>query len=287
MVRIRQAHVAHHHQRAGDCLHGLVPSLVVERLLGRHRDLQFQRRVETALYAYGVVVDLTIFQLERLAVFGLCRNDKTLAVLAVLDLHKGVGQQRYFLLEALLVLGKLRLLLVQVCALPSVAFRQRVLVLRILVIFLVLRILLVAVARRLFLEPVVCLLQERHMVIELLHVEGAVKTDLTVVADGVAQRRAVFKVGATHPVVGGGVLGVGVHPVEDGYEVERQLVGSRERLVIVERRSEMLDARPHRVFPCLILVGIEVLVHRRVGFLYFRVRGALEVHVQVLREVPA
>ena len=125
------------------------------------------------------------------------------------------------------------------------------------------------------------------MVIELLHVEGAVKTDLTVVADGVAQRRAVFKVGATHPVVGGGVLGVGVHPVEDGYEVERQLVGSRERLVIVERRSEMLDARPHRVFPCLILVGIEVLVHRRVGFLYFRVRGALEVHVQVLREVPA
>ena len=49
----------------------------------------------------------------------------------------------------------------------------------------------------------------------------------------------------------------------------------------------MLDAGPHRVFPCLIVVGIEVFVHGRIGLLNLGMCGAAKVHVQVLGEVPA
>ena len=48
----------------------------------------------------------------------------------------------------------------------------------------------------------------------------------------------------------------------------------------------MLDGCPHGVLPCLIAVGIEVFVYGCVRLLNLCVRGALEVHVQVLSEVP-
>ena len=49
----------------------------------------------------------------------------------------------------------------------------------------------------------------------------------------------------------------------------------------------MLDGCPHRVLPSRVAIGIEVLVYGCVRLLYLCVRGALEVHVQILREVPA
>ena len=55
----------------------------------------------------------------------------------------------------------------------------------------------------------------------------------------------------------------------------------------VERTAQVLDARPHRIFPCRIAIGIKVFVDGSVGFLHLSMGGRLEVHVQVLREVPA
>ena len=127
------------------------------------------------------------------------------------------------------------------------------------------------------------------MVVERLHVERAVDGNLTIVGDGVAQRRAVLLLTTTHPVVGSGVVGIGIHPVEDGQLVQRQLIGSRKRLAVVQRTAEVLDAGPHRVFPCRVAVGIEVFVDGlvAVGFLNLSLCARLEVHVEVLGEVPA
>ena len=58
-------------------------------------------------------------------------------------------------------------------------------------------------------------------------------------------------------------------------------------LLVVERRAEVLDALPYGVFPSRILVRVEVLVDRRIGFLNLSPRTRLETEVQVLGEVPA
>ena len=75
------------------------------------------------------------------------------------------------------------------------------------------------------------------MVVEGFQVEGAVELDVAVVLDGVAQRGAVVKLGASEPGVGGVLLHVHLRPVQDGQLVERQLIRGLERLPVVKRRS--------------------------------------------------
>ena len=128
------------------------------------------------------------------------------------------------------------------------------------------------------------------MVVERLHVQVAVDVELAAVRDGVTQVEAVLTLCAAHPVVGGVEVGVSSDPVEDGQLVERQLVGGGEVLAVVQRRTEALDALPDGVLPCLVAVGIEVLVDGQsvaVGLLDLGLRARREVHVQVLGEVPA
>ena len=104
--------------------------------------------------------------------------------------------------------------------------------------------------------------------------------------DGIAIRVALLILGASFPRVVAVVRGIRVHPVEDRQQVERHLVGCLEGLLIVEWHAPVLDAGPYRIFPSVILVGIEVLVHRCVRFLYLGMGSTLEVHVQVLGQVP-
>ena len=125
------------------------------------------------------------------------------------------------------------------------------------------------------------------MVVEFLEVERAVDVERAVIGDHIAERESVLGVGTSHPGVVGVVLQVGVEPVEDGDEVERHVVGSRELLAVVERRAEVLDRGDDGVFPCGIGIGIEVFVDGCVRLLYLCPRGALEIEVQVLGEVPA
>ena len=80
------------------------------------------------------------------------------------------------------------------------------------------------VAGGLLLEPLVGFLQERHVVVELLHVELSVDVYLTVVGDVVAKRRSVLKVSSSCPVIRGVVRSVRRNPVEYGQEIYRQLV---------------------------------------------------------------
>ena len=48
----------------------------------------------------------------------------------------------------------------------------------------------------------------------------------------------------------------------------------------------MLDAGPYRVLPRRIFVGVAVFVNGCIGFFYLGMGSALEVHVQVLRQIP-
>ena len=124
------------------------------------------------------------------------------------------------------------------------------------------------------------------MVVKFLHVETSVQRQLSMGIDGIAIRVAILILGASFPRVVAVVRGIRVHPVEDRQQVERHLVGCLEGLLVVEWHAPMLDAGPYRIFPSVILVGIEVLVHRCVRFLYLGMGSALEVHVQVLGQVP-
>ena len=125
------------------------------------------------------------------------------------------------------------------------------------------------------------------MVVECLQVEGAVDGEVAVAVDGVAVADAFFRLRTFHPGIAGGIGGVAVDPVEDGQFVQRQLVAGGDLLLIVERRTEVLDALPDGVLPGGIPVGIEVLVHRRIGLLDLCTGARLETEVQVLGEVPA
>ena len=49
----------------------------------------------------------------------------------------------------------------------------------------------------------------------------------------------------------------------------------------------MADALLHGVLPGCVAVGIEVFVDGRVGLLYLSMSGTLEVHVEILGEVPS
>ena len=122
---------------------------------------------------------------------------------------------------------------------------------------------------------------------DALRYEVAVELYVTVVLDGIAQRGSVVQFGAAQPGVGGVVLDIHLCPIEDGQLVERQLVGGVEGLLIVERRAPVADALPDGVFPGLVVVGVEVFVDGGVRLLNLGVGGALEVHVQVLRQIPA
>ena len=218
----------------------------------------------------------------------------------MVHLDSGVGHERYLFLEALLLLCQqvarvgvvcerrllLRLLVAVGCTLLFCF--SLALLLRLLAFLLLCLLRLAAVCGRVvFLETVVGLLQERHMVVEFLHVELSVDVYLAVVGDGVAKRSAVFEVRTAHPVVRSVVRSVGCYPVEHRNEINRQLVRRLERLVVLQRSAQMLDGCPHRVLPSRVAIGIEILVYGCVRLLNLCVRGALEVHVQVLREVPA
>ena len=121
----------------------------------------------------------------------------------MVHLNGGVRRQRHFLLEGFLLrvlvsshhvvipkkrlvlaAGVLSALLYGVEVLPSATLY-----------------LLVAVG--FLLEPFVGFLQERHVVVELLHVELSVDVYLTVVGYVVAKRRSVLKVSSSCPVVRG------------------------------------------------------------------------------------
>ena len=138
-------------------------------------------------------------------------------------------------------------------------------------------------------EAFIDFFEEREVVVERLHVEVAVDVQLTIVGDGVTQTGSVVEFGTPYPVVGRIIRRVRGHPVEDRQLVERQLIGSGERLAIVEGASEMFDALPDGVLPGLIVVGIEFLVYGQVAqrLFDFSLRTRLEVHVQVAGEVPS
>ena len=106
------------------------------------------------------------------------------------------------------------------------------------------------------------------MVIERFEVDSTIDVNATVVGDGVTKRSTVIKLCSSLPGIGGGVLGIGLDPVEDGNLIEWGLIAGREVLVVVERRSPVLEAGPHGVFPSLVCIGVEVFVHGCVGFLY-------------------
>ena len=53
--------------------------------------------------------------------------------------------------------------------------------------------------RRLLLEPIVGLLEEGDVIVERLHVEGAVEVEVTVVLDCIAERGAVVELRAAKP----------------------------------------------------------------------------------------
>ena len=203
----------------------------------------------------------------------------------MLHLDGAVGQQGDLLLEGVLVL---QLLLVVLRGL-------RILVLTGLSLIGIVGGLLVGglglgglrLLLRLLLEALVGLLEEGDVVVERLEVDRAVELQVAVVLDRVAQRGAVVQFRASQPGVGGAVGGIGAQPVEERQLVEGQLIGRGERLLIVERRAPVADALLHGVLPGCVTVGIEVFVDGRVGLLYLSMSGTLEVHVEILGEVPS
>ena len=127
------------------------------------------------------------------------------------------------------------------------------------------------------------------MVIERLQVQCPVDVQVAVAGDGVAESLSVLQLSTARPGIGRIIGGVAVHPVENRQLVQRQLVTGSKCLPVVQRRAEVHDAVLHRVLPDGVEFGIEILVDRcvlAVGFLYLCTCGTLEVHVQVLRQVP-
>ena len=106
LVAVADADVADHHQRTGNNLCGLVPFLVLERLLGRDGELHPYGTVGLVEDLYPVVVDLAPLEFNGMTVLVLTRDDDALGLLVVADGHRRVGLDGYFALKAFLVLGQ-------------------------------------------------------------------------------------------------------------------------------------------------------------------------------------
>ena len=79
------------------------------------------------------------------------------------------------------------------------------------------------------LELLVSLFKEGDMLVEFCHIEGSGDVEIPVADDGIAERQTIVEFRSPHPVVGGRISRIGLHPVEYRNQVERQLIGSRER----------------------------------------------------------
>ena len=62
------------------------------------------------------------------------------------------------------------------------------------------------------------------MVIKFLHIKRTVDIECTIDSDGIAQRCSIFEFGTSHPLIHGIVGSVSIEPVEDGQQIEWQLV---------------------------------------------------------------
>ena len=238
MVAIGDTHVAHHHQYPGYRLGRLVPCLVLERLFRRDSEFHMRGRIHLGADTDAVAVELAVVQLVSLTVLRLGRKDEPAGVLAVADDKCCVGHEGDFPLITALVFGQFLLLFGSFPVLghrSAVGLRASFLSFhRLFAQFLLppfaflgpfaFALLLLALQLRaalLSVETVVGRLEEGNVIVELLHVERAVDAQLAVVHDGVAQRGAIVQRSAPVPVVGGIVVGIGVHPVENGDEIER------------------------------------------------------------------
>ena len=186
MVTIGDVHRAHHHEHSCHTLCRLVPSLVLKRRLGGNGNLHLCRRVNLRNNLYLVLAVGPIAQAECLSVARFGTNNESFRLSAVTHRYRSVRQKRYFLLERTLVLWQFLLFLaLVVVAFLGVACRS----------FLRLSLL------RSLVKPLVSLLEEWNLVVKTLHVERSVDVQVATVADCVAQRGAVIKVGTANPSV--------------------------------------------------------------------------------------
>ena len=135
-------------------------------------------------------------------------------------------------------------------------------------------------------EFLVDLFQERREIIQRFQVEAPVYRSRTLVVDGVAVGSPVFQFHAAFPGIVGRVVPVKRNPREARDFLQRHFVGGRKVLLVVKRRTETLDAVPYGIFPCVVLVGVEVLVDRNVRFFDFRMGGGIEREMKVFGQIP-
>ena len=174
LVTVADVDGANHHECPCHILCRTVPPLLVERLARRDIDHDFYRVLIEHFYL--VVVDDLVLHLVRMAVGGASGDVDALRLLAVAEDNGGVGLQLQLFHGRALVLGQFQLFL-----------RGLLGVLDILGVFLAL-----SGVGWLLLEVVVGLLQEGYVVIECLEVPRRVDGEVTVVGDGVTERRAVL-----------------------------------------------------------------------------------------------
>ena len=276
VVAVGEAHLAQHHCQSGCRLGSPIPFFVIERLFRHHRNLQLHHAIHLRFDTDLVVIHLFIFQMIHLSILRLSRNDESLAVLAMSDEQGSIRQEGDFFLESLPVFRK--------------RLRQIYLILSLGFLLLFLPLYLTPAYRAV--ESVIRLFEEWDVVVEAYQIEASVYRQLALGVDGVAIRVAVLILRASLPSIVGVVGGIGTHPVEDWQQMDRQLIGCREVLTVVERRTPALHTLPyrtpiHRILPGMILVGIEIGIHIRIRHIYLCMGGTLEVHVQVLGQIPA
>ena len=140
-----------------------------------------------------------------------------------------------------------------------------------------------------FCKFLIHLLEERHVVVELLHRHRRVDVEGAVAGYGMTiLYLSVLVFGTTCPVVCRIICTVGIEPVEDRHHVQRQLEGCGELLVVVEWGTQVLDALPNGVLPNSIVVGSQVFVYLAYVLRLFNLCACstLEREMQVLCQVP-
>ena len=125
------------------------------------------------------------------------------------------------------------------------------------------------------------------MIVERFKIQGAVDVDITVAGDGITKTCSILKFCTTNPCISGSVGCIGIKPIKDRQLVEWQLIRCRYLLLIVKRCTPVTDALLHRILPRCILVGIEVLIDRRIRLFYLSSGSRLEAEVKILGKVPS
>ena len=129
-------------------------------------------------------------------------------------------------------------------------------------------------------------LQVFVLIIQRKQIQVGLQVKLALVLNRITQLDIVTNRCPAFPVIGCLIARGSIGPIQDGNVLHRKLPNGRKRLVIIFRCPEIGNAFHYGVFPKIIIIRIQFLVHLHMWFLDTGIRPGRKSDIQVVCKCP-